>query len=395
MATRINSTAIRRVNRVHLFHALRRHPESSQTDLQRLTGLDKATTSMVVAQFLEEGLLTRGDPVCVGRVGRPESALSISPAAGIFVGARLEPRKIRLITTDLAGSPLQRLSLPGSTDIHQAIALFHEGFNRITEATGPELSVRGIGVGVPALMDRSGGLVLAPNLGWQSLPIRHLLQEDLDAPVYVDNDANAAAMAERMFGACQHSENFVYLSCHSGIGAGLFLEGRLYRGTQGFSGEVGHVTVVAEGRACGCGKRGCLETYASEAGILLSLSERGCWHEDLVAVAEAASHHDQIVLEVLEQVGLSLGLALSALVNILNPERVVLGGNLSTVFEFLKEGLHRSLDAHAMAPHRNALAVILSPLGSEVVPMGGIALAMDGFLAAPHLDASLRPTHAM
>jgi predicted NBD/HSP70 family sugar kinase len=392
MAARINSMSIRRVNRVRVFHALREHPCISQTEVQHVTGLDKATTSMVVAQLLEEGLLVRGEPASVDRrVGRPETALSISPAAGILVGARLEPRKIRLITTDLAGSPLQRLEVAGSTNIHEAIALFHQGLARITEESGPDLTVRGIGVGIPGLMDRAGCLMLAPNLGWSG-PIQPLLQEGLDAPLYLDNDANAAAIAERLFGACRGCENFVYLSCHSGIGAGLFLEGRLYRGTHGFSGEIGHVTVVAGGRSCGCGKRGCLESYASEAGILRTLAERGQAFEDLVGVAQAAGRQDAVVLETLDEVGQRLGLALSSLVNILNPEMMVLGGTLANVFDFLKDGLYRTLEANVMATHRAGLRVILSPLGSEVVPMGGIALAMDGFLSAPRLDISLRPT---
>lgn len=392
MAVRLNSTAIRRLNRVRLFHALREHPDSSQTDLQRLTGLDKATTSMVVAQLLEEGLLTRGEPVSAGRVGRPETALAISPAAGLFVGARMEPGRIRLITTDLAGRPLRQLEVSGPRDIHQAIALFHQGLARILLDSGPELVVRGIGVGVPGLMDWAGGLVLAPNLGWQRLPIQPMLQEDIQAPVYVDNDANAAAIAERLFGACRGCDNFVYLSCHSGIGGGLFLEGRLHRGAGGFSGEIGHVTVVEGGRLCGCGKRGCLETYVSEAGILLSLAERGRQHADLAGVAAAAAGADPVVLAVLAEAGRRLGLALSSLVNILNPEMVVLGGTLANVFAFLEDELHRTLDAHVMPTHRELLRVILSPLGAEVVPMGGIALAMDGFLSAPRLDASRRPT---
>jgi predicted NBD/HSP70 family sugar kinase len=392
MAARVNSTAIRRVNRVRLFHALREHPNSSQTDLQRLTGLDRGTTSLVVAQLLEEGLLTRGEPTYPGRVGRPETALNISPSAGIFVGARLEPRKVRIISTNLAGELLCRLDIPGSTDIYQSIKLFREGLQQIIQDSGPDQAVRGIGVGVPGLMDRDGCLVLAPNLGWRRVPIHPLLQEGLEEPVYVDNDANAAAMAERLFGACKASTHFVYLSCHSGLGAGLFLEGRLYRGLQGFSGEIGHVTAVPDGRACGCGKRGCVETYVSEGGILRTLSERGRWFGSLADVAEAARQQDAVVLEVLNEVGQFLGLALSGLVNILNPEMVVLGGTLATVFEFLEAAMHRTMDSHVMAPLREALRVILSPLGSEVVPMGGIALAMDGFISAPHLDTSLRPT---
>ena len=159
-------------------------------------------------------------------MGRPETALNISPAAGIFVGARLEPRQIRIISTNLAGEPLSRLDLQGSNDIYQAIARFRNGLQEIIRESGPDQVVRGIGVGIPGLMDREGRLVLAPNLGWRGVLIHPLLQEGLEAPVYVDNDANAAAMAERLFGACKGSSHFVYLSCHSGLGAGLFLDGR-------------------------------------------------------------------------------------------------------------------------------------------------------------------------
>ncbi len=393
MAAKVNSTAIRRVNRVRLFHALREHPNSSQTDLQRLTGLDRGTTSLVVAQLLEEGLITRGEPAYPGRVGRPETALNISPAAGIFVGARLEPRQIRIISTSLAGEPLSRLDLQGSSDIYQAIARFRNGLQEIIRESGPDQVVRGIGVGIPGLMDREGRLVLAPNLGWRGVLIHPLLQEGLETPVYVDNDANAAAMAERLFGACKGSSHFVYLSCHSGLGAGLFLDGRLYRGARGFSGEIGHVTAVPEGRACGCGKWGCVETYVSEGGILRTLAERGRFLASLAEVADAARGRDEATLEVLSEAGRWLGLALATLVNLYNPEMVVLGGTLATVFPFLEEALHRTLDIHVLAPLREGLRVILSPLGAEVVPMGGIALAMDGFISAPHLEPALRPAH--
>ena len=390
MAAKVNSAAIRRVNRVRLFHALREHPNSSQTELQCLTGLDRGTTSLVVAQLLEEGLVTRGEPAYPGRVGRPETGLTIAPSAGIFVGASLEPRKIRIVSTSVAGEPLAMLEIPGSTDIYQSLSLFRNGLGRIVRTSGPTPVVRGIGVGMPGLMDWDGCLVLAPNLGWRQVPIRTLLQEGLDAPVYVDNEANAAAMAERLFGACRNSGNFVYLSGHSGLGAGLFMEGRLYRGALGFSGEIGHVTAVPDGRVCGCGKRGCLEAYVSERGILHTLAARGRSLDDLAAVAAAARNGDPAVLETLDEVGLRLGLALSNLVNILNPEKVVLGGTLAKVFDYLVGALDRTLDGNAIPLHRDELHVIVSPLGAEAVPMGGIALAMDGFLSAPRLDTSLR-----
>lgn len=394
MAPRVNSAAIRRLNVIRLFHALRETPNASQAELGRLTGLDKATTSAVVAQLLDEGLIERApigrsDGPRARRIGRPETALVIAPSAGLLVGARLEPRTIRIVTTTLAGTVLQQLQIPGSTDIDHAAGLLHEGIERAVAASGPGLAVRGIGVGVPALMDRDGRLVLAPNLGWRDTPIRTRLESALGAPVYVDNDTKAAAMAERLFGACRDVEDFVYLTGHSGVGGGLVLGGRLYRGAHGFAGEIGHVTVVPDGRPCGCGKRGCLETYVSESAILMQGAERGRPCPDLAALAAAAREGDAVVRGLFEEVGDWLGFALSHLVNLLNPELVVLGGNLSVAAEIFLPALNRTLERHALEPTRRHLRLLVSPLGPEAVPMGGVALAMEGFLSAPSPVADL------
>ncbi|WP_431860660.1 ROK family protein [Azospirillum sp.] len=387
MQPRVNSAAIRRLNTIRVFHALRENPNCAQRDLSRLTGLDKATTSAIVTQLLDDGLVERTEPPRPRRIGRPETALSIAPSAGLLVGARLEPGTIRIVTTTLAGAVLEQAQIPGSTDLGTALRRLHEGIDaavaasRRADAEAPP--VRGIGVGIPALMDRSGRLVLAPNLGWRDTPIRPLLEEALGARVQIDNDTKAAAMAERLFGACRGVEDFAYLTGHSGVGGGLFLGGRLYRGAQGFAGEVGHVTVVPGGRPCGCGKRGCLETYVSEPAILAQAGERGRTLPDLWAVAAAARDGDAAVRGVLEEAGRHLGFALSHLVNLTNPSLVVLGGNLSIVAELILPTLRAALDEHTLEPLRRDLRLLVSPLGPDAVPMGGIALAMEGFLSAP------------
>jgi predicted NBD/HSP70 family sugar kinase len=219
-----------------------------------------------------------------------------------------------------------------------------------------------------------------------------LLQEALPAPVYVDNDTKAAAMAERLFGVCQGTDDFVYITGHSGIGGGLFLDGRLYRGSQGFAGEIGHVTVVPGGHRCGCGKLGCLETYVSEAAILRDAATLGYAFDDLFAVAEAARAGQRPIRTLLAQAGSHLGFAIAHLVNLVDPELVVLGGNLTIVADFITEALHATLAANVLAPILAKLRFQVSPLGAEAVPMGGIALAMDGYLSAPHIATSLRPT---
>ncbi|MDW7554432.1 ROK family transcriptional regulator (plasmid) [Azospirillum brasilense] len=388
MLPRVNSAAIRRLNMVRVFHALRENPNCAQRDLSRLTGLDKATTSAIVAQMIEDGLVERSDAPRARRIGRPETALGIAPSAGLLVGARLEPGTIRIVSTTLAGTVVEQSQLPGSTDLATALRHLHEGIDAVVAASRLEGGaapppLRGIGIGIPALMDRAGRLVLAPNLGWRDTPIRPLLEEALGAPVHVDNDTKAAAMAERLFGACRGVEDFVYLTGHSGVGGGLFLGGRLYRGAQGFAGEIGHLTVVPGGRPCGCGKRGCLETYVSETSILAQAGERGRALPDLWAAAAAARDGDPVVRTLLEAAGSHLGVALSHMVNLMNPGLVVLGGNLSIVAEFVLPTLNAALDEHALGPLRRDLRLLVSPLGPDAVPMGGIALAMDGFLSVP------------
>lgn len=386
MRAGMNSATIRGLNVIRVFHALRNNPGSSQRALVWLTGLDKATTSAVVSRLVADGLVERCDGPREARVGRPETALRIAPGAGLLVGARLEPRTIRILTATLAGTVLDQIQLPGSRDIERALERLHEGIGRAVSAPSAKgRPVRGIGVGIPGLMDRAGRLVLAPNLGWRDTPIRPLLQEALGAPVFVDNDTKAAAVAERLFGSCREIDDYLYVTGHSGVGGGLFLGGRLYRGASGFAGEIGHVTVAPGGRPCGCGKRGCLETYVSEAAILAQAQERGRDLPDLPALARAAEAGDPALRALLDEVGAHLGTAVAHAANILDPGLVVLGGNLSIVAGLVLPALERGLASHALGPIGARLRIQVSPLGADAVPIGGIALAMEGFLTA-HTD---------
>ncbi|WP_211103961.1 ROK family transcriptional regulator [Skermanella pratensis] len=387
MSARVNSALIRQINLARVFHALREHPESSQRDLGKLTGLDKATVSTVVAQLQDLRLVERSEQSKARRVGRPETALSIPRSAGVLVGVRLEPATIRVVTTTLAGEVLGHCQLPGSLDMKAALVTLREAVDReIAEIGETWSSVRALGAGIPGLMDRDGNLVLAPNLGWRDVPIRAMLEEIFHCPVEVDNDTKAAAIAERLFGLCRKTDDYVYLTGDSGVGGALVLGGRVYRGSGGFAGEIGHTKVSPEGRPCGCGRRGCLETYVSEAAILRTLAERGIDAADIRAVADLAAAGREEVRALLEEAGHLLGFALSNIVNILNPGLIVLGGNLAVVGAHIVPSLERAISEHALGPAAAGVSVRISPLGEDAVPMGGIALALDGFLAPPRIS---------
>ena len=381
--TGLNTTLIRQLNMARLFHALRLHPHSSQRELARTTGLDRATVSAVVTELEAKGLVRRTVKEN-RRPGRPEVSLSISVEAGFLLGARLEPNGIRLIATTLTGEPLASLQVPGSLDAEAAVDGLVRGVYDLLEKAGIEAErVHGLGVGVPALMSEGGRLAYAPNLNWRNVWLRDLISGRLPFPVYFDNDTKAAALAEKLFGCCRDVRDFLYVAGHSGVGGGLYLGGTLYRGRNGFAGEVGHLKVRRGGRLCSCGARGCLEAYISERAILERLAEQGVTLPDLTTVAAAAESGDERVTQVLRETGELLGEAAADLVNLFNPELIVLGGNFTLVADHTLAALERTLERDALAAPLAASRVMVSPLGTEAVPMGGVALALEGFLSLP------------
>jgi predicted NBD/HSP70 family sugar kinase len=373
----VNSAWVRRVNAVLLMQALRRHPGSSQRELAVLTGLDKATVSAVTSQLVEAGLVARCTASAgVRRLGRPAVALAIPRAAGFVLGVRLEPDGIEVVAADLGGQIVDREERPGSKSPREGMRSLEQAVTKLRQRLAP-VPLKAIGIGVPGLIDRKGHLIFGPNLGWREVPLPDIAAALLPAPVLIDNDTNAAAIAEREFGSCAGVDDFIYVSGHSGVGGAIFVAGRLYRGAEGLAGEFGHIRIVPGGRACACGGQGCLETYASVPGLIESLAERGAPADDLTEVAMRAEAGDPLVLALLVETGDMMGRALAGSVNALNPSHLVLGGNVAVVAPWMLTALRNALARAAMEQLAARLNIELSPLGSDAVPMGGVALALQ------------------
>lgn len=369
-------TGIRQLNIARLFHALRLQPGSSQRELIEVTGIDQATVSVIVNQLEGLGILERSTRPSGGRVGRPESELRISREAGVLAGVSLEPDSIDLVVTSLDGEELRRSHLGGSRDVSQALDIVLGALHRcVTELGFPLERVHGLGIGVPAIIAGDGTVMLAPNLGWRQVGLLERLEALTDIPVYLDNDSNAAALAEKMFGRSRDARDFLYLNGHSGVGGGLYLGGDLYRGSRGFAGEVGHLKLVPDGRACGCGGCGCLETYVSGQAILTRLAEQGLVFPDLSAATAAGSRGDRIVERELREAAEHLGLAIANLVNLFDPAVVVLGGTLAILLEHRADIVEDRL-RHVLPGFE--VEVLASSLGEVAVPLGGVALALEG-----------------
>ncbi len=269
-----------------------------------------------------------------------------------------------------------------------------EGARQVMAQAGVEPSqVAAVGVGAPGPLDIEAGVAVAPpNLpGWDRVPLKQLIEDRLGITTFLENDANAAALGEHRFGAGQGVEHMIYVTVSTGIGGGLILDGRLYHGADGMAGEIGHMTLVPYGPLCGCGNRGCLESLASGTAIARQARERvargvptlmtGLAEGDperitAKLVAEAASRGDVEAREILAEAMGYLGIGMANLVNLFNPQLIVIGGGLTNIGEALFGPVRRAIDRHAFRAQAETARVVQAALGGNVGVLGAAAVAL-------------------
>jgi predicted NBD/HSP70 family sugar kinase len=251
----------------------------------------------------------------------------------------------------------------------------------------PRARVAAAGATVPGLVDQESGVcVLAPNLAWQDVPLREVLQDELRMPVVVNNITQASAVAEGRVGAARGVRSYVWLYVGSGVGAGIVINGRLFHGQSGFSGEIGHCPVSEDGPLCGCGRRGCLETVASTMALLRAAEDaiegkqgtrlsRVEGRLDVAGIAAVAAEGDAVAKRILAQSSEHLGRGISFLLNILNPEMIVLGGPVIEAGEPFLHAVRASVAHHALLPH--GVAIVPSTLADRAELTGSVLLAME------------------
>ncbi len=239
----------------------------------------------------------------------------------------------------------------------------------------------------------TGEIVSPPNLpGWQEVPILSELEAKFKCPVYLENDANASALAEKVFGSAKSVDNFIYLTWGTGVGAGIVVNGSLVRGASGQAGEAGHQTILPGGPQCLCGKKGCLEAIVSGPAIANLARERGAYGRqkrlitlaggkaDLITakhVVLAAQEGDPFSIGVLEEAGTYMGIGIANLIQILNPEMVFLGTLAISARELLMDPIQKAIDSHAWKLSREACKVVPSSLGELVQDLSPFAVVLD------------------
>ncbi len=300
-----------------------------------------------------------------------------------WIGVDLGGTNIRaaLIADDGRILARVRRETRGADGLEPTLARIAAAIEEVRESE-PSIAISGVGIGCPGPLDPRTGIVLrAPNLpGWIDVPLKAVLEGLVSMPVVVENDANAAALGESWLGAGEGASSLVLITLGTGIGGGIVLGGRIWRGALGFAGEIGHTMFVLDGHPCGCGNRGCLEQYASATGLVRRAREAIASGKRTSlgtrpAITAAVIHQeakagDALALDLLAETGRILGIAIGSIGNFLNPEVVILGGGLSNAGTLLFDPLRAEVRKHAFAEVAETLRIVPAALGDDAGVLG-------------------------
>jgi predicted NBD/HSP70 family sugar kinase len=375
---------LRERNSVRVVEALRRRGLASRSDLARMTGLSRTTVGSLVADLQAQGFIVEHDDSTrqgqLGR-GRPPVFLRLDPSAGVAIGIDFDHDQVRVALSDLSstvlGEDCRQIDVDHSAaDAIGAAVEMVQALQRAADIDDDQLV--GAGVGLPGPIDRRSGTVGSSVIlpGWAGLPARHELARRLGIHVEVDNDANLGALAEASFGAGRGMSDLVYVRLGSGVGAGLIVGGRLNRGAAGLAGEIGHVQVRTDGAVCRCGNRGCLETIATESALRALLRPARGPDATPRGVVELVASGDLGARRVVNDAGRAIGRVLADLCNALNPEAIIVGGELSETGEPLLGGIREAIDRYALPGAAQVVEIIPGELAERAEVLGALALVI-------------------
>ncbi|NSC24447.1 ROK family transcriptional regulator [Streptomyces albus subsp. chlorinus] len=390
METPGSQSSLHRANLERVVRAVRMAGSLTQAEIARTTGLSAATVSNIVRELKEAGTV-EVTPTSSG--GRRARAVSLSAEAGIVVGVDFGHSHLRVAVGNLAHTVLAEDAEPIDVD-----ASADQGFDRaerlvrrlVAESGISPGKVIGIGLGVPGPIDIETGVLGSTAIlpGWAGTNPRDELAARLGVPVYVDNDANLGALGEQVWGAGRGARDLAYIKVASGVGAGLVINGQIYRGPGGTAGEIGHITLDESGPVCRCGNRGCLETFTAARYVLPLLHSSHGTDLTMARVVRLAAGGDPGCRRVIADIGRHIGSGVASLCNLLNPSRVVLGGDLAEAGDLVLDPVRDSVARYAIPSAARRLTVLPGELDSRAEVLGALALVLDEMGDSSLVDAT-------
>lgn len=377
---------IRAINRSIVLNGVKNHGPISRTVLAQLTGLSPASISNISADLIKSGLIFEkesGD----SSGGRKPVLLALNPDGRYVIGIKLAEKQISATLTDLETNVILNHSVIINSNNPEKILkiLCNLVQQIISEKQIPHKKLLGIGLGLAGIINTKEGILrYSPVFGWQNLPIRQLLKEKLDVPIYLDNDVNTLTITEQLFGAGRGIDNFLIITIGRGVGLGIVVNGNLYHGFQGGAGEFGHTVCNEDGPLCDCGKHGCLETYVADPAILQaankSLSHSAADIEEVIQLANAGEEKLQTIFK---KAGQKLGQGIANLINLFDPQLIIISGEGVRSGDLLFDSMRSAIKTHTIKGLGDKTNILIDNWEDFAWARGAASLVLQELFKSP------------
>jgi len=401
-----NLDLVQKINRSLVLSVIREKGPLSRADISRRTKLTRSTVSSI-ASYLTKKNLVKETGLSSSGVGRRGILLELNPKAYYVVGVDLGTLNTIVAVVDLEGKIVERVEHPtnGEQNKDDVIERVKAAIHEVISTSNVNLQkIAGIGLVVPGLVDSKRGIInIMPNFGWKNIPLKEILGKEFHTPIFIDNNVNAMALSEAEFGIGREVRNFICVNIGIGIGSGVIINREIYRGETECTGEIGHTTVDYNGPKCSCGNNGCLEVMAAGPAIarravkairegrktVITELVKGHLNRITAAiVAEAANQGDKLAREIMEKTGEYLGTGVANIINLFNPQIVIVGGGVTQAGDLIFDPLKRTMKKRAFSVAAKAVKIATPSLGKDCTVIGAATLVLKEIFKSPKVISS-------
>jgi len=388
---------IKKINTSLILNTIRERGTISRAEIAKLTGLTPATVTNITAELIRYDLVLeaeRGE----SSGGRKPVMLKINSDGYYVIGLNICSNEVELIVSNLNADIIfeDRFYINRFIPSDNVLNTIIHKLKRWIQKNADK-KILGIGVGVHGLVSSQKGVsIFAPNLGWENVPIKSMLEEGLGLPVFIDNDVRTMTLGESWFGSARDISNFVFIYVGYGIGGSIVINNQLYKGITEGAGEIGHTTIEINGPRCSCGNHGCLQALASEQALMQRAEEKlkqgshskikelqGDQTLTPETIYKAAAQDDSIAVELVKEQAKYLGVGIANLINTFNPASIVINGNLAKLSSIVMEIVHNEVQQRSMKFLQNSVNIIFSDLGEKAALKGAVALVLSEIFNNP------------
>jgi predicted NBD/HSP70 family sugar kinase len=394
-----NKELIRDINRFNILNTIRNAGAISRVEIAEITGQSRASVTNITARLLSENLIYIKEVQARTERGRKREMLALNPEAAYVVGVKLSTYRVSVAITNMQADVKSSIIVPVRTQersVEFVADLIEDGIRHCASDIGLTLNgISGIGIGMPGFIDsRTGTCSWSPlyDREERNLPLKRLIESRFDIPTYIENDTNTVTLAHQWFGEGRGHDNFLVVTLEDGVGMGIVVNRQLYRGAQGFAAEFGHVVIAPDGAGCRCGKKGCIEAYASNFSIVDAARRaiaqgRWTWPENseltFDAIVDAAKGGAGIPCEILAAAGEYLGKGMSGLVQIFNPSRIIISGDGVKAGDLMFVPMNKAIEAHVNKDLFSSVEIVIHKWRDTDWARGAASLVLQEIYKSP------------